>query len=476
MKKRPIKALAFTLTVMLLATTFAYAEDTPADVKDKSYEKAVSALIEKGIVVGDTDGSFHPDDTLTRAQACVIIVKSMNPPIVEVSATVTQPTPKSGFSDMNGYGWAEGYISYAVQNNITKGYPDGTFKPGSKVTMNELVTMVLRAADYTDSSIGGVWPANYINKATELQLLQDLPTPLPGLATKWMAAQLDYNALDKIEAANPAKATTIQDTYIAKLDSIPDVASMTYVSGKFNETMTAFSGKPISKDVKIYTYGLQKDYSGTMKFTDKLADYHGDTVYKYKETRTPAFYKVENGQIVAMILPTDVGFTNKVYCVINSTVKTTNGSNEAVTGLVTLTAGRSITWLCDKTLSGIPAKEQFLQGELYELDVENGEVQGICKATDENKKGIVFKEISSKRSGFVTVESCDSHAAKINEAGGNETVVLKDTMTVYRIDSKSNTGYQQVSVSEIKAGTQIRAYDISDDLNLSADIIIIKNS
>lgn len=473
MAKRKIKIIALALTLALTTTTFAFAGDVPGDVTGKPYEKAVSALITEGIITGDTDGSFHPDENLTRAQACVIIVKSMNPPVADVSATVTQPAPKSGFLDMSGYSWAEGYISYAVKTGITKGYPDGNFQPGSKVTMNELTTMVLRAAGVTDESLGGVWPENYLNKAKELQLLDNLPESLPALAAKWMAAQLDYNALEKIRAANPAKSVSIKNTYIEKIDVFPSAGSMEFVSGRFNETMTAFSGKPIAADAKIYTYGFEKDYTGTMTFSSKTADYRGDTVYKYRDVKTPAFYKMENGKITVMVIPSDVGFTNKVYSVINDTEKVSNAKNESVTGLITLTAERPITWLTDKTLSGIPSKDQYLQGELYEFEVANGVVQGIHKASDEGKAGKLFKEISSKKGGFVTVASYDGRAAKIDEAGGSETVVLKKNMSVYILDSKTG-GYREADATAIKAGVQIRAYDITDDLNLSADIIIVK--
>ena len=137
-KKRII--LTFTLIMALASASFAYGAAVPSDVAGASYEAAVSALMDKGIITGDTNGNFNPDTTLTRAQACVIIVKTMNPPAAEVTGTATQPAAKSDFTDMTGYGWAEGYISYAVKHGVTKGYPDGTFKPGNPVTMNELVT------------------------------------------------------------------------------------------------------------------------------------------------------------------------------------------------------------------------------------------------------------------------------------------------------------------------------------------------
>ena len=116
----------------MLTTGLAFAATIPSDVTGNVYEGAITALMEKGIITGDTDGKFHPDSRLTRAQACIMVVKAMSPPAAEVMGTPTQAI-KSDFPDMSGYGWAEGYIGYAVKKGIVNGYPDGTFKPGDLV-------------------------------------------------------------------------------------------------------------------------------------------------------------------------------------------------------------------------------------------------------------------------------------------------------------------------------------------------------
>lgn len=77
------KGISFLLVLALVFASFAavFAADsqTPADVKDTEYEAAVTALIEKGIISGYTDGTFRPDGTITRAEACVVVVKAMAP-------------------------------------------------------------------------------------------------------------------------------------------------------------------------------------------------------------------------------------------------------------------------------------------------------------------------------------------------------------------------------------------------------------
>lgn len=464
MKSKLIRTIAISL-VLLLSATGVFAA-VPDDVKGQSYEEAVSALMDKGIITGDTNGKFNPDSTLTRAQACVIIVKSMNPPSADVAGTATQPAVKSDFSDMTGYGWAEGYVSYAVKHGVTKGYPDGTFKPGNPVTINELVTMVLRAADYTDDSLGGTWPANYMTKASELSLLSGLPESLPVNAAKWMAAQVDYNALSQIEKANPQqdKPSDSQATPVG----VPDTSDMTYVTGSFNSAMTTFSGKTLSDEVKIYTYGKKASFSSVMTFSKKAADYRLDTVYKYKNVETPAFYKEENGKIVTMVIPKDVGFSGYAFVVVNGTFASSNAKDEAVTGLKTLAAGKEIKWLCEKGLT-VPDKTEYLNGTLYEIRLKDGIVLGISK-TDSHRTD-VFDELSG--AAFKTVDDYGNNVATLT---GGTKVEIKDNATVYVIDSGDKTEYKPGKQSDIRKGNQIRVYDMSDDDQGSGDIVIVQKN
>ncbi|WP_419822109.1 S-layer homology domain-containing protein [Anoxybacterium hadale] len=468
--KRQFKTLAALTLVLALSSTTAFAA-VPADVKGQPYEKAVTALVEKGIITGDADGSFNPEAQLTRAQACIIVVKSMNPPAAEVTGTATQPAPKSGFSDLSGYGWAEGYISYAVKSGVSKGYPDGTFKPGNKVTMDEFITMVLRAADYSDQTLGGTWPQNYTSKADELKLMEGIDSVAAHYATKWMAAQFSYNALDIIEKANLQEETPSQSTDNSGTNAIPDTSKMSYTAaGSFNDSMTAYNGRTISNNVKIYTYGLKKDYKQDMTFSKKASDYLENTVYKYKNVSTPAFCQVENNKITTIVLPGDVGFSGRAYGVINGTVKTVNASGEAVTGVETLTATKEITWLAKKNLSGIPtSSSSYLDGTVYELYLSNGEIQNIAAAEGKHK-GKVFEELSGEGSDFVEVES---YADGVVTTTGGKMFAVKDNASVYVLNKADADEYKAGRASSIKAGVEIRAYDISDDKENSADIIVI---
>lgn len=197
------RIVSIVLVILMLSSGLAFAAAVPSDVSGNVYEEAIKVLSEKGIITGDVDGLFYPDNTLTRAQACIMVVKAINPPEEQITGTEAQPI-KSGFADMSGYGWAEGYIGYAVKMGIVNGYPNGTFKPAALVNSEEITTMVLRASGYTDAGLGGIYPSNYMGKATELKLFDGFEN---GLSTsiqvsKAMTAKIIFNGLAMIEKAD----------------------------------------------------------------------------------------------------------------------------------------------------------------------------------------------------------------------------------------------------------------------------------
>lgn len=112
--------------------------DTPwfPDVKSGIwYYNAVTYLTEQGIIEGYEDGTYRPEDKITRAEFTALIARY---------AELTVSNTSSGFSDvLSGY-WASGYICAAVSDGYVDGYDDGTFRPENKIIRAEVVTMLNR--------------------------------------------------------------------------------------------------------------------------------------------------------------------------------------------------------------------------------------------------------------------------------------------------------------------------------------------
>ncbi|MGN0711809.1 MAG: S-layer homology domain-containing protein [Anaerovoracaceae bacterium] len=469
--KKGLRVLALSLSLALAFSSAVFAAELPADIEGNIYEEAIKTLVENGVVTGDTDGSFHPESNLTRAQACIMIVKAIDPQADLVNGTATQDVQSvADFSDMTGYAWVKNYVNYAVQQGIVKGYPDGTFKPGANVTTNEMLTMVLRASGYTDDKIEGVWPEAHIEKANQIGLMDKMEEDYPATATKGMAAQMVSNQLKDLQAMAPTVEDQPQGTDKDTVSGVPYTKDMKFAKGSFSSDMTAFAGTPFAKDVKIYTYGQESEYSATMEMSTDKNDYREGNLYMYKNVQTSVWYEVTSGKITKMIVPKDTGFSGRAYVVINNKIQSLNGDDEAAPGFETLSASKKITWIGKKTLDcSLYDGNTDGDGQIYELQLSDGMIKNV--ATPGNgAKGKVFNELTTAKA-WTEVAEYKNGVVKLN---GGQYIEVKDNATVY-VWNDDKEEYQVGKLSSIRSGKDIRAYDISDDDENTADIVVIKD-
>lgn len=105
------------------------------------YYPAVVYVVEKGLFVGNGNGAFMPDDTMTRAMAATVLYRQAGSPEVEEG--------ELSFRDVPWDQWYGKAVAWASGAGIVNGYPDGRFYPDLEITRQELVTMLYRYAGYS---------------------------------------------------------------------------------------------------------------------------------------------------------------------------------------------------------------------------------------------------------------------------------------------------------------------------------------
>ncbi len=102
------------------------------------YYDAIKFVKERGIVSGYSDGSFHPDSAINRAEFTKIIVESIfTDEMYRVCDTSILP-----FRDVRKGVWYSVPLCVAVVNRIISGYDDGTFRPENNVNFAEAAKIV----------------------------------------------------------------------------------------------------------------------------------------------------------------------------------------------------------------------------------------------------------------------------------------------------------------------------------------------
>gem|GEM_PF-6780914 len=125
-----------------------------ADVNSTDwFNNAISTVANAGIVHGRPDGTFQPNQPITRAEVAAITARFFE----ETGQT------QGAFTDISGH-WAEGYVNRLAQFGWVQGSGNGTFRPDDLITRAEVAAivnrMLNRVLDSEDSLLDGRtrWP------------------------------------------------------------------------------------------------------------------------------------------------------------------------------------------------------------------------------------------------------------------------------------------------------------------------------
>ena len=113
------------------------------DVKDSHWAyEAVKYLANNFVISGYLDGTFKPENNITRAEFAKIIISATNK--FDSEAT-------SSFKDVDSENWHYAYVSTAYSLGYITGYPDGSFRPDANITRADICTIVNRVLKSTPS-------------------------------------------------------------------------------------------------------------------------------------------------------------------------------------------------------------------------------------------------------------------------------------------------------------------------------------
>ncbi len=171
------------------------------DVQGYWGEPYISGLASRGIIGGFPDGSFKPNDQITRAQFAAIAAKALSVPTAGASAT---------FRDVPARHWAANVISAVSSAGLVTGFPDGTFRPEDKITRAQALVILAKALksaapnanelnSYSDASQVPNWAQQSVSIAAGGHIIVNYPDPSLirpiDFATRGEVAALMYQTL-----------------------------------------------------------------------------------------------------------------------------------------------------------------------------------------------------------------------------------------------------------------------------------------
>ncbi|MDZ8051831.1 MAG: fasciclin domain-containing protein [Aulosira sp. ZfuVER01] len=213
----------------------------------------IVALAQKNVIAGFPDGTFKPDQAVTRAQFAAMIQKAFNQnPVRQLSS--------GGFSDVPSNYWAAEAIRKAYEMGFMSGYPNNQFLPDQQIpkvqaivalstglglTSSESASSVLTTY-YSDATSVPDYAVNSVAAATQSNIVVNYPevkqlNPQRTL-TRAEAAALLYQALVKQGQLQPIASNLPAASYIVAGGTTQpggtDIVSLAASSGSFT-TLTS---------------------------------------------------------------------------------------------------------------------------------------------------------------------------------------------------------------------------------------------
>ena len=129
--------------------------------------EAVEVMSDLKVVTGFPEGTFKPNDTLTRAQAAKILCCVA----LGVSKADALAAGGSTFTDVPASHWANKFVEYCASKGIVSGVGNGKFNPNGKLTGTAFGKMLLVALGADGSAFSGAgWDKAVQEKLAEKKL------------------------------------------------------------------------------------------------------------------------------------------------------------------------------------------------------------------------------------------------------------------------------------------------------------------
>ncbi len=259
------RALSLGLTAAMISSLMVMGSSAAsyADVADTDNVEAIEVLQAVGIMVGDENGDFNPDQNVTRNEMAVIMANLMEYNV----ATYKDTSP---FTDVPS--WAEPYVAACWTNGITAGTSATTYGGSNDVTTAQAALMLMKALGYFQYStdFGADWQLSTVRQGNAIDLFNGVDSGVEQAMTRNDVAQLVLNTLrsgtvqaeanGSLTVGNVTIATDVKYNYVT--------SNQTYATAIDDARSTS---NTTDANRSIVELGEQL-YMGDLKLNDKTSD------------------------------------------------------------------------------------------------------------------------------------------------------------------------------------------------------------
>ncbi|MBD2522939.1 S-layer homology domain-containing protein [Nostoc sp. FACHB-133] len=338
--------MALTVTVgtvaPLITASPSLAQTTFSDVSSNYWAaQFIQQLSQRGVIAGFPDGSFRPEEAVTRAQFAAMVNKAFQK---------SQQRSPINFADVPSNYWASSAIQQAYTIGFLSGYPGNRFEPNQAIPRQQVLVSLANGLEYSpsgntestlqyfnDASNIASYARSPIAAATEKQIVVNYPNVKflnpTATATRAQVAAFIYQAL-----VSSNQASAINSPYVVAVGSTtPTPVSVTIPQG------TAI---PVKYD-KAEKILVTKDETAplTLTVSQNVVTQDGSVVI-------PA-----GSQVIGQLKPATGGsqFVAEKLVLTSGQEYQLNASSEVITKTETVKKGTSVGSIIKNTVLGAGA-------------------------------------------------------------------------------------------------------------------------
>ncbi len=418
-----------------------------SDIYGRWSTESIESLVSKGIIEGYPDGTFKPENNITRQELTAIVYRIINPEAEGETAIE--------FSDIENQ-WGESLIKRLTELGIINGYPDGSFKPDEYIKRAEVAKIVYEVINGSDSNGRGLLLTENSEKDDKKPDAENKPgedKPSSG-GSSGSGAYTKKSGVTGIKIKEGSKsAANLGGTEEEPVINV-------YKSTKDGDDYRLTTFQDVIDEIESADGSEQSYETAAGNSSDSVAD-DKEIIVKAEDGRTQKNYKInvinrnqdapENIETAAA--STKIAADGKITGV-NQKMEYINEKDKAESGAWTSVEGNEI--------AGLNTGKYYVR---YKAD----ESLGLNAGAE--------KEVS------VDYKKSDNTGIKLIE---NPLTVIKlegNTITVYKSKAVSENYYEEVTVGEVKSDitttqteydAQTYAVKDSDSSELADDAAISK--
>ena len=273
------------------------------DVTSEHNTEAIEVLQAVGVMVGDEDGDFNPDQNVTRGEMAVIMSNLLD---LGIANYVGAPIPFTDVPD-----WAHAYVAACYANGITGGTSDTTYGTDDPITAVQAGLMMLKALGYFqyqgDFDNNGGWILGTVSQAARIDLYDGIDAETEQPLTRNDIAQLALNTLeaDMVEFTGDrgmdvtsSDGTTVNVGFVSRYDE------RTSTNDKYGK----IDNETADPNVSRYTMQLGEDlYNGDLAKQNTTDDFSRPaTEWRFKNDSIGTYADTPDATYTARVNADDI--------------------------------------------------------------------------------------------------------------------------------------------------------------------------